>query len=249
MLGGMFRLDGSGSATNPSSASQVAQLNKRIRDLEQEVAKARRKITTLEIARNAAASSQQHQGYAAPAREAAFSSAHDRQPASETIAERPQGVARWSTKASESGASGDIMDELMADPLLAEGEVPPRPLNQNSWVSSRVYGSGLRAAPQKYDGSGDGRGPKRSEGAGREKASCTFKDDTDYDGEDMESGVEGETPEGCCQLCAKRNRMTPGSCVGAVLSSRSDTPPKACWLKSRIYGTRRKSGVMACTPK
>lgn len=80
---------------------------------------------------------------------------------------------------------------------------------------------------------------------------CTFRSDTDYTGEDLEV-QEQSSPERCCHRCseynAHRNGPHEAKCAVAVLSSAMDDPPRACWLKVSLGGSKSKRGVMAFLP-
>lgn len=84
--------------------------------------------------------------------------------------------------------------------------------------------------------------------ASSSNAECFFKDGLDYVGSGEEEVVEHATPELCCSLCIARNARNPGACAVAVLSSESDRPPRACWLKSYVGRAVPKEGVRACWP-
>lgn len=77
---------------------------------------------------------------------------------------------------------------------------------------------------------------------------CSFEEGLDYPGEQGEDVVENSTPDGCCELCLARNKKRPGACTVAVLSSPTDSPPLACWLKKGVRRAVRKPGVKACWP-
>ncbi|CAK9015166.1 unnamed protein product [Durusdinium trenchii] len=90
---------------------------------------------------------------------------------------------------------------------------------------------------------------------------CDFQENADYTimgGRGKEELAKSNSNRGeCCQLCQQRNRAALGSCTVAVLSSASDAPPMACWIKAtpqmgvRIIGIlkpHRKDGVVACFP-
>merc|ERR1712232_379890 len=76
---------------------------------------------------------------------------------------------------------------------------------------------------------------------------CTFQDGVDYVGDDVGS-QEGMNPNTCCEMCAGRNRQQEGACQVAVLSSRYDNPPQACWLKRSVTKSMSKPGVISCIP-
>merc|ERR1712183_1156799 len=52
----------------------------------------------------------------------------------------------------------------------------------------------------------------------------------------------------CCMLCVRQNRREPGVCKVAVVSSPSDVPPEACWIKKTALKAVRKAGVVSCIP-
>jgi len=94
-----------------------------------------------------------------------------------------------------------------------------------------------------------------------EPKGCDFQQDVDYTfvgGRGKEELIKSTSNrEECCQLCIHRNLAVSGSCTVAVLSSVSDTPPSACWIKAapqmgvRIIGVMKqlsKGGVVSCFP-
>ena len=83
-------------------------------------------------------------------------------------------------------------------------------------------------------------------------SNCDFQEDMDYSlmgGTEQLANAKSTRAE-CCQLCRERNRDSKGSCSVAVLSSSSDTPPSACWIKARRalreLSSRRGDGRERC---
>eukprot|EP00440_Ansanella_granifera_P035343 gb/GFBE01038336.1/.p1 GENE.gb/GFBE01038336.1/~~gb/GFBE01038336.1/.p1 ORF type:complete len:751 (+),score=151.33 gb/GFBE01038336.1/:1-2253(+) len=92
---------------------------------------------------------------------------------------------------------------------------------------------------------------------------CDFQQDVDYQ---ILGGMRGKedlvkersSPAECCQLCQQRNRQNTGSCLVAVVSSPSDSPASACWIKGagqlhmKLTGSVlkpfSKRGVTSCFP-
>eukprot|EP00927_Polykrikos_kofoidii_P026415 TRINITY_DN23514_c0_g2_i1.p1 TRINITY_DN23514_c0_g2~~TRINITY_DN23514_c0_g2_i1.p1 ORF type:complete len:718 (-),score=93.84 TRINITY_DN23514_c0_g2_i1:418-2571(-) len=87
--------------------------------------------------------------------------------------------------------------------------------------------------------------PQASSG---QQSDCRFEEDVDYPATGGEDVIEDTTAEACCRICVARNTNDPGSCDVAVLSSRFDTPPSACWIKVHVMSSVGKPGVKACWP-
>lgn len=77
--------------------------------------------------------------------------------------------------------------------------------------------------------------------------SCVYKTNVDYIGIDVLT-IPYSNLEKCCQACRDLNIKfkTEDTCAVAVLSSSSDDPPRACWLKRMITKAVPKAGVTSC---
>ena len=74
--------------------------------------------------------------------------------------------------------------------------------------------------------------PKAVSKALRGAKDCDFQEGMDYMGGTEQLATAKSSRKECCQLCVQHNREAEGSCTVAVLSSASDTPPNACWIKA-----------------
>jgi hypothetical protein len=128
-----------------------------------------------------------------------------------------------------------LAQEIMPDPFTALGAPLAKPKNRRQ---SYGYSSWQRSysSPEKDSLVDDGS-----------SAGCKFREDIDYVGED-DGSHEGLTKKQCCLLCLKRNRRQQGACKVAVLSSQSDVPPEACWIKRDVTKAVTKVGVVSCVP-
>lgn len=117
--------------------------------------------------------------------------------------------------------------ELMPDPFFQRNEPEPEPPEEPVRFGSR------------------GRLPTKEV---KPTDECHFVEGHDFLGHDVDT-IQGSNKYDCCRACARRNRIRPGSCTAAVLSSELDFPPSACWLKNDIQTHTTKSGVVACIPK
>jgi len=81
----------------------------------------------------------------------------------------------------------------------------------------------------------------------RDKDLCLFQDNLDYPALGKEEVFENLSPQECCELCGRHNR-DGNVCAVAVISTRNDNPPQACWLKDRVARGVHKPGVKACWP-
>ncbi|CAE8620040.1 unnamed protein product, partial [Polarella glacialis] len=117
------------------------------------------------------------------------------------------------------------------------GERPPQDAAPK--VQQPPVAAFLRGGPPPLPGLG-GRSP------------CDFRENVDYLTSGAEDLVQAQvTPEQCCQLCITKNELAPGSCTVSVLSSETDSPPRACWIKGGSSSDLRavhKPGVRACWP-
>jgi hypothetical protein len=146
-------------------------------------------------------------------------------------------------KSFEDAVAAGWAKDLMHDPFpppdpskvaSTQRKAPSHPSEQSKSPWDWWFGG---EAPDK---DGDKAKPEKTSGA---NAACTFEEGLDYQGEDVGT-VEHLTDQGCCELCASKKQ----GCTVAVMSSDYDEPPKACWLKTRISGTKKKEGVRACWP-
>lgn len=145
--------------------------------------------------------------------------------------------------------SSGLALELMADPFArASGTSGAGGTGGERAGERSGVRNGFTRGEALLGGGADSRTSPGWEAAPSGNVPCLYKNGFDFIGEDVVTRMRLGRAD-CCALCTNMNKEDgPGSCKVAVLSSKDDDPPEACWVKKNVVRAVRKRGVTACIP-
>eukprot|EP00931_Biecheleriopsis_adriatica_P074842 TRINITY_DN48827_c0_g1_i1.p1 TRINITY_DN48827_c0_g1~~TRINITY_DN48827_c0_g1_i1.p1 ORF type:complete len:585 (-),score=191.83 TRINITY_DN48827_c0_g1_i1:13-1767(-) len=155
----------------------------------------------------------------------------------------------WSQSESKVGRTWTILDPASKEALLRAQERSRSGSRFLSFYEDFVRdGRAAELMPDPFFEPESESASRQKGGSDRASGACKFVDDYDYIGQDVIT-LQNSNEAACCKACNARNAKRHGTCQVAVLSSPTDDPPSACWIKKGVVKSVAKAGVVACVSK